>query len=366
MSRRVPIVAITLAIVMAGSGVASAPSASPPRAPRAPVALQHGVAFPVWWHNLYATPEADRAIAAAAEMGINSIQLIATWYLDTSLATTVYPDAQRTPSDASLAHAAATARRLGLRVMLKLHVDVQDGTWRGELAPSDRRAWFDSYARMVRKYAGFARDRELSALIIGTELRTLTTTRDTDAWRELIADVRAAYPGQVSYAANWDEYEAVRFWDALDFIGIDAYFPLVDAAVTPDPAFSQILLAWRGYAGRHGRGAWIEELDRFAAAAGRPVVFTEVGYRSQDGAADTPWLADNGLPPNLDLQRRLYEAVYRLYVPRSYFRGLFWWRWDLEPATRAPTITPRGKSAEAVLRSWSQRLGGAPVSSTGR
>lgn len=319
--------------------------------------FQHGVAFPVWWHTLYATPEADQALAAAAATGINSVQLVMTWYQDAVTSTTIYPDPLRTPSDPSLAHAVATARRLRLQVMLKLHVDVQDGTWRGELAPSAVDAWFESYRRLLRRYARFARDHQVAALVIGTELRTLTTAPYTGMWREMIAEVRAAYPGQVAYAANWDEYALVGFWDALDFIGIDAYFPLVDAAVDPDPSFPEIVLAWQGYAGRHGGGAWLQDLDRFAAGSGKPIVFTEIGYRSQDGAADAPWLADNGRRSNADLQRRLYEAVYRLYVPRSYFRGLFWWRWDLAPETRAPhTITPRGKSAETVVRSWGLRL----------
>ena len=52
-------------------------------------------------------------------------------------------------------------------------------------------------------------------------------------WRRIIARVRAIYRGPVTYGANFDEVFDVKFWDALDWIGVSAYFPLVDDA-SPD------------------------------------------------------------------------------------------------------------------------------------
>ena len=45
-------------------------------------------------------------------------------------------------------------------------------------------------------------------------------------WDELIAAVRTVYSGELTYAANFDQYRAVGFWPGLDLIGINAYFPL--------------------------------------------------------------------------------------------------------------------------------------------
>ncbi len=51
--------------------------------------------------------------------------------------------------------------------------------------------------------------------------------RDLDArWRRLISEVRERYTGRLTYAANFDQYELVTFWDDLDVIGVNAYFPL--------------------------------------------------------------------------------------------------------------------------------------------
>ena len=43
-----------------------------------------------------------------------------------------------------------------MEVMLKPHVDVIDGTFRGEIEPADRAAWFASYGSMIDHYADLA------------------------------------------------------------------------------------------------------------------------------------------------------------------------------------------------------------------
>ena len=63
-------------------------------------------------------------------------------------------------------------------------------------------------------------------LVVGTQLdRTL---HFEDDWRLIIATVRRYFEGTLTYAANWTDYEKVPFWDALDVIGIQAYFPLLE------------------------------------------------------------------------------------------------------------------------------------------
>ena len=53
-------------------------------------------------------------------------------------------------------------------------------------------------------------------------------------WWELIANIRQSYSGQLTYAANFDNYQEVYFWDQLDLIGINAYFPLRELQEQPD------------------------------------------------------------------------------------------------------------------------------------
>jgi hypothetical protein len=51
-------------------------------------------------------------------------------------------------------------------------------------------------------------------------------------WRRVIAAVRGVTSARLTYAANFDAYQRVAFWDALDAIGIQAYFPLTDKATS--------------------------------------------------------------------------------------------------------------------------------------
>src|SRR5690242_14455432 len=134
-------------------------------------------------------------------------------------------------TDGGLAETARAARAHGIRTMLKPHVwlmDMSGGHWVGSIrmkSEADWRRWFACYERFIVHYAQLARASGMDALCVGTELEG-TSDREAD-WRRVIAAVRRVYPGPLTYAANWSsEFERVRFWDALDFIGVQAYFPL--------------------------------------------------------------------------------------------------------------------------------------------
>ncbi|MDX1501303.1 MAG: hypothetical protein R3325_02995 [Thermoanaerobaculia bacterium] len=107
-------------------------------------------------------------------------------------------------------------------------------------------------------------------------------------WREVVARVRREYPGPVTYAANFDQYEEVGFWDALDLIGINAYFPLLERITRErKPVDLETLFAarWKRILG---------SIDAFRRQRGLPehrVLFTEIGYVSRVHSTVQPWAA---------------------------------------------------------------------------
>jgi hypothetical protein len=132
----------------------------------------------------------------------------------------------------------------------------------------DWSAWFASYERFILHYARLAEANGFEAFAVGTELGG-TTSRTAD-WKRLIARVREVYPGKLTYCANWNgEPEAVGFWRDLDFIGIQAYYPL---AGTDDPTKRR----------SPPRPPIASKLEALAARTGSRS-FTEVGFRSQSG-----------------------------------------------------------------------------------
>src|SRR6185503_678560 len=136
----------------------------------------------------------------------------------------------------------------------------------------------------------------LDALCIGNELQH-ASLRERE-WRALIAEVRAAYPGPITYGATAEEVTGVPFWDALDFIGVSAYFPLADAK-TPSP--DALAAGWRPVR---------ERLRALSARTGKRIVFTEIGYRSADFAAWRHWEITDAAPVNLQAQANAYAAVF--------------------------------------------------------
>ena len=257
-------------------------------------------------------------------------------------ASEITADPAKTPTDESVLAAASKARSEGLEVAIKPHVDVRDGSFRGEITPADRAAWFASYGKLVDHFAELAQRADADVFVIGTELTTMAV--DADAWRDLIARARARFDGKITYAANWVQgAEAVQFWDDLDYIGIDAYMPLETRNRT-DPGVDALVGAWRGPI-----GAMRDLHERWDL----PVLFTELGYESRPGTAARLEGGDSSVDE--DAQANAYEAAFRALAPLPWFDGIWWWEWSAERIGIGPSdagFNPEGKRAEAVLRDW--------------
>jgi hypothetical protein len=253
-------------------------------------------------------------------------------------------------TDEGLVATTRMAKKFGIRTLLKPHLWVggwHDAGWSGDIRMQDKerwKAWFDSYRGFILHYAKLAEENGIEALAVGTELQGSTLDHEKE-WRSIIQEVRKVFTGRITYAANWDrEFEALPFWDALDFAGVQAYFPLTDKS---DASVPDLLAGWEPH---------LKALERLSARIHRPVVFTEVGYRSSDRAAVQPWLWRTGDPTNLEQQARCYEAMFRSVWNKPWFRGVYAWKWfpgfDTRKSPGDNNFTPQGKPAEEVLGRW--------------
>ena len=256
-------------------------------------------------------------------------------------------------TDEGLAKTAAWARKLGIKTLLKPHLWVRHGAWQGDIAMSTDDAWaqwFSSYDAFIVHYARLAEAQKLEALAVGTELAK-TTSRTAD-WRRIIAHVREVYHGKLTYCANWnDEALRIGFWDALDFIGVQAYYPL---ATVEHPSKRQIVAAW----------APIEaKLAALAKRTGKPLAFTEVGFKSHSGALIEPWTWKTDGAVDYDLQRDAYAAMFATFWPKPWFAGTFIWKWHPAARARRPDdrdFTPQGKPASTVIKDYYARERAVP------
>ena len=342
-------------------GLALAYSTPEKLAAQEPEPKQEGIAYVSWWFDQYESSGSDESLAKLEDTGAGWISILATWYQDAVTSTDIYSEAQKTPADAGVIHAIETAHDLGLKVMLKPHLDLfADSThWRGQIGEdftttAEWDAWFESYQAFINHYAQLAADYDVEQFCIGTELDG--TAVEELRWRELITGtggITSIYTGPLVYAANHTYTNTVMFWDALDYIGIDAYYAL---ATTTTATVDDFKMGWT---------APVSFLENLSQEWNRPIIFTEIGYRSIDGAGMAPWAYEGN--PALDLQEQadLYQAFFETVYQEPWFAGVFLWSWDTNPMQGGPCdrgYSPLDKPAEEVLRKF---FGGEPKVSGG-
>jgi hypothetical protein len=246
-------------------------------------------------------------------------------------------------SDEGIIQTAALAKKQGIRTMLKPHLWVRQG-WPGDIEMKSDTAWqrwFTNYEKFILHYAQIAQKTNIEILCIGTELQQ--TTRREKEWRTLIAKVRNVYKGKLIYAANFhEEYEHIRFWDALDYIGVQAYFPL---AKNQNTALNELVKNW---------AAPLLAIEKIQKKFNRPVIFTEIGYRSDADAAVEPWRWPQHSPEvkiSNEAQSNCYEAFFRAVWNKHWMAGAYFWKWYPHGPQRMAEydFTPQGKPAEKVM-----------------
>jgi hypothetical protein len=274
-----------------------------------------GFAFPSWWFSEYASAASDQSLQQMVDSANpDVIEIVPTWYMDTATSDAILADAQKTATDAGVRHVIQEAHARGLDVVLKPHVDVKDGSWRGGIAPADPTAWFASYTAFINHYAQVAEEEGVETLVVGTELKSMSGTAYEANWDGVINTVEASYDGRLTYAANHDEYATVSFWDRMDVIGIDAYFDFSGALPDPQPTHDQLVAAWQPF---------VTQIATWRAGAGltQPVMFPEIGYRAIQDAQVRPWESWRAGTYDALTQRHCYDAAMEVWPVSAGWRS---------------------------------------------
>ncbi len=240
----------------------------------------------------------------------------------------------------------AEAHKLGLKIMIKPHLAYWGSPfdWRGEIAFQTDEQWanfFETYERWIVKVARICEDAD--AFVIGTELDK--TIHHEQAWRGIIAELREAIDAPLTYSANWTDYERVPFWDALDAIGIQSYFPLTDHDRMPEP--EELKESWRRLA---------ERLNDFAAKHDRKVILAELGYNRSTWAAKRPWEHHElGRPAEAEeTQRRCLTAALETLKENDRIAGAFLWKWFVGPTTHENFLQSTTAMREVIKTHWGE------------
>lgn len=190
-------------------------------------------------------------------------------------------------------------------------------SWRGEIDFATAEEWdrfFADYETWIVEMARIAEAHHAAIFCVGLEYTH--AQKFTERWLRIIAAVRQVYFGKLTYGANWNEYEDVKFWDALDYIGVLAYFPLTQGS---DPSREQIAGGWEKRSG---------ELARFSERnGGKQFLFVEIGYNENARAAAEPWSFARGGENATAIQERCIDSALALTGKHPFLAGMFFWKW---------------------------------------
>lgn len=239
----------------------------------------------------------------------------------------------------------AHARGMSILVIPHLAYWGSPFSWRGAIEFADAKArarFFETYTAWITRIARDAKDAD--GFSIGNETDRLVCCEKE--WREVIAAVRKETRAHLTYAANYDAYERVPFWDALDAIGVQAYFPLSESGTPTDEEL---------------RAAWRREIDRMHALSvrlGKPVVCTELGYDLSLDAARKPWESGRRRRDDPAAARALQEQCLRVALTeiageKDWLRGAFLWKWFVGPTRHEDFRMQAPEIREVIGACWS-------------
>lgn len=247
----------------------------------------------------------------------------------------------KTVTDKRLRETIAYAKKLGLRVGLLPIVLIRnvedDDDWRGTLRPKDPARFWRSYDVFLCHYLDIARETGVEIVSVGSELCSLEP--NTKEWRRLIANARGRYPGWLTYSVNWDHYDVPQFFDLLDQVGMSAYFELSD---DKDASLEVLKQGWRRIR---------KKLEAAAKRIAKPLILTELGYASQDGANTAPWnyyLAVDKL--DLAEQADCFRAFASVMSDAPFLHGVYIYEFFEQGGPKDTTYAIWGKPAWAVVK----------------
>ena len=296
--------------------------------------------------NGYSSNLAGEAIHKQAELGANAMAIVPYSYMrETQKPNPLpIPNSPGQENDQGVIHSAFVAHQAGMQTMLKPQIFFR-GSWPGDVKMKSDEDWelfFRYYGEWITHYALLAEIHEIDMLSVGVEFVKATLSRE-DEWRQIIRNVRKIYQGKLTYSANWgDEFEKVGFWDELDFIGLNSYYPL---SKQDNPSKRELKKNFENVKSK---------INKVYKAYQKPIVFTEIGFRS----INAPWKnphADGDDSFNAAHQALCYQVIFEGIEDQEWCGGILWWKFpsylDYRGAENS-AFTPNMKQAETTVKAW--------------
>lgn len=297
-------------------------------------------------YNGYGSRKAVEALEKQKALGANAIAIVPYSFMRSDSIPRVLPisNGAGSENDSGIVHSAREAQRMGMQVLMKPQVFFGN-SWPGALDMKNEKDWelfFEHYYKWIRHYAFLSEIHQIDMLSVGVEFAIATLTHEKK-WRGMFRKIKGLYQGKLTYSANWGkEFENVRFWDELDFIGLNSYYPLSKNDKVTDAELRENFKKVK------------QKIKQVSGEFNKPVVFTEIGFRSMDSPWKNPHAEGNGSFNELD-QQRCYEVIFEGIQGEPWCHGILWWKFPSYLEYRGnenDAFTPNNKITEQTIKKW--------------
>ncbi|MCG9792234.1 glycoside hydrolase family 113 [Flavobacterium algicola] len=282
---------------------------------------------------------------ALVKNNVNSISLIPYAFVNIDEATVSYNHKRQWWGESSngIKECIRQAHKYNMKVMIKPHLWVNHDFYTGDLnfeTVTEWESWESEYEKYILDYAQIAQDGKVDLFCFGTELRNPIAKRP-QYWLQLVSKIKKIYTGKLTYASNWDDFDSVPFWNQMDYIGIDGYFPISDKV---NPSVAEMEKGWKQH---------LAKMELTHKKWKKNILFTEFGYRNSDYTGLEPW-KENQNTINNTAQANAYEALFKSLNKQKWYLGGFAWKWyaDDYHKNKAIDFTPQDKPALSVISKW--------------
>lgn len=298
-------------------------------------------------YNGYISQKATESLEHLSSMGTNAVAIVPyTGMRNHNLPTYLpFSNSPGSENDESIIHSLHSAQKLQMTTLLKPHVWLWN-SWPGDVQMDNEEDWskfFDYYYRWIRHYAMLGEMREADIFCLGVEFQHATLSHEKE-WRTILKKLRGLFKGPITYAANWgEEFEGIALWEELDYIGINCYYPL---SKKDNPTDEDL---------REGCQKIIAKIDRVYKKYQKPILFTELGFRSVEAPWQQPHEEAGSRAFNAEHQARAYRIFAESMKDKEWCRGMFWWKWPTimtNSGDRDRRFIPYKKPAEGVIKEF--------------